>query len=343
MSTHLKHTKASFDALWSATILRAAGFTAAALTLVTLGAMAQGVAEPAPASTALAPAAPVTGLPGWMVLIPVLVPMVIAGLKGVVPSIPRLWLPILAPVLGAAMEVLTNWQFSSGTLAAAVAGAAGVGLREIVDQLRTRARAEITRESSLPLLVVAGMCGAACLAGCTTARQYAREFDPTTGKPTREVGSAIVTTGNGSQAVKAMNASSGGKYAKVGTEEASQQQNSAAMISELVAGLRVVGSVFAGGVPGAGAAQSVAAQSPGGLPAVAAPAGAAAAAPVARATPTVVIDRTGFPAWYPDEYFMPGEGTWKTNALGGLTHCVGGSCYYYAPPAVAATNGAPAN
>ncbi len=69
-------------------------------------------------------------------LIPVLVPVLLAVGKLFVPKIPRLWLPILAPILGAAIELLTSGALTTNTAWAAVLGSAGVGLREIVDQMR---------------------------------------------------------------------------------------------------------------------------------------------------------------------------------------------------------------
>jgi hypothetical protein len=74
------------------------------------------------------------GLP----LIAVLVPIVIAAFKALIPRIPTWALPLIAPLLGAggdvAIGVLAGVE-SSG-LAGALAGLAGVGVREVVDQAR---------------------------------------------------------------------------------------------------------------------------------------------------------------------------------------------------------------
>jgi hypothetical protein len=75
----------------------------------------------------------------WLIVIPAAVPLVIAVVKVLVPKVPKTWLPILAPVLGALAEFLVTGTFDQGTLLGAIAGSAGVGLREIVDQLRKRA------------------------------------------------------------------------------------------------------------------------------------------------------------------------------------------------------------
>ena len=65
------------------------------------------------------------------------VPLVIAGLKKVMPVLPKLLWPLLAPLLG----VLADWVlFKSGQIPAsswmlgAMLGSAGVGLREVAKQ-----------------------------------------------------------------------------------------------------------------------------------------------------------------------------------------------------------------
>jgi hypothetical protein len=70
----------------------------------------------------------------WQTFIPLLVPVLIAWLKILVPKLPKKYLPVLAPVLGAVMDcVATGGQ--NPALAAAL-GSAGVGLREIYHQMR---------------------------------------------------------------------------------------------------------------------------------------------------------------------------------------------------------------
>jgi hypothetical protein len=74
------------------------------------------------------------GLP----LIAVLVPIIIAAFKNLLPKVPSWALPLLAPILGAAGDAVlallagvpvTGWQ-------GALAGLAGVGVREVVDQAK---------------------------------------------------------------------------------------------------------------------------------------------------------------------------------------------------------------
>lgn len=66
------------------------------------------------------------------------VPLLIAAFKKLLPKIPVYLLPIIAPILGAlgdfALSALAG--VPSGGLGGALAGLAGVGVREIVDQLK---------------------------------------------------------------------------------------------------------------------------------------------------------------------------------------------------------------
>lgn len=74
----------------------------------------------------------------WQLLIPVIVPMIIAGLKAVIPKLPTRLIPFLAPVLGALIDVLLNLADLGGGmgLLGAIFGSAGVGVREKIDQAR---------------------------------------------------------------------------------------------------------------------------------------------------------------------------------------------------------------
>lgn len=77
-----------------------------------------------------------------LILIPLVVPLVVAVVKFVLPKLPVWTLPILAPALGALVDYLTT--LATGTAAspvlAAVFGSAGVGLREIIDQVKQASR-----------------------------------------------------------------------------------------------------------------------------------------------------------------------------------------------------------
>jgi hypothetical protein len=120
------------------------------------------VATPVDPATLTAPAAP--ALPPTALLITVLVPLVIAGLKKLFPQLPAGSLPVIAPILGGLLEYgLGQLGLNAGgTVAGAVAGGAGVGLREIVKQNSGKA----------PPGSVAMLCGLGSLlflgAGCTS-------------------------------------------------------------------------------------------------------------------------------------------------------------------------------
>ena len=73
----------------------------------------------------------------WNTLVVAVVPIIIAGIKKVLPKIPSLVWPIGAAVLG----VASNWLLwkagalpTSSMALGALCGAAGVGVREIADQ-----------------------------------------------------------------------------------------------------------------------------------------------------------------------------------------------------------------
>lgn len=82
------------------------------------------------------------------------VPPTIAALKGLVPSIPKHWLPVIAPVLASLADGAAQLCGAStlGPVAAALLGSAGVGLREVYDQAKKRM--ESRRAPSVPLSVI---------------------------------------------------------------------------------------------------------------------------------------------------------------------------------------------
>lgn len=69
---------------------------------------------------------------------PVIVPLIIAGVKKILPSIPTWLIPVMTPFLGASVDVLNHFATGSSTnlLLSALLGLAGVGVREVVDQLK---------------------------------------------------------------------------------------------------------------------------------------------------------------------------------------------------------------
>ena len=77
----------------------------------------------------------------WTLLIPVLVPILIAGAKMGLGFLPGWILPILAPILGGALDAGIAWAtgHAANPVAGAILGSAGVGLRELVDQVKQKA------------------------------------------------------------------------------------------------------------------------------------------------------------------------------------------------------------
>lgn len=73
-----------------------------------------------------------------LIVIPLIVPIVVAMAKFFIPKLPGWTLPIIAPALGALIDYLTTRATGAAAspLIAAALGSAGVGLREIVDQLK---------------------------------------------------------------------------------------------------------------------------------------------------------------------------------------------------------------
>ena len=72
----------------------------------------------------------------WVWGIALVTPLIVAGVKKVVPKIPKLLIPITTPFIGIGLGALLNWLQKSnlGWVDMAQAGALAVFVREIVDQ-----------------------------------------------------------------------------------------------------------------------------------------------------------------------------------------------------------------
>lgn len=68
----------------------------------------------------------------------IVVPLVVSGLRLLIPNLPKWLLPIGAAILGVGADLLTQFAAgaSLGMIPGALLGLAGVGIREIVDQLK---------------------------------------------------------------------------------------------------------------------------------------------------------------------------------------------------------------
>jgi hypothetical protein len=118
--------------------IRTITFWSVIMLLGLFGAYAADVATAA--GTATATPAPTATNTLILTLIPVLVPLIVALAKWGVPKLPTWILPILAPALGAALDYLSTLATGSAANPAvgALLGSAGVGLREVVDQVKGR-------------------------------------------------------------------------------------------------------------------------------------------------------------------------------------------------------------
>lgn len=76
------------------------------------------------------------GILTW--LIPVLVPLILAGIKKLIPVLPTWVIPILAPGLGLGIEYVNHFAtgHAANVLLSVALGAAGVGLREVKEAIK---------------------------------------------------------------------------------------------------------------------------------------------------------------------------------------------------------------
>jgi len=72
-----------------------------------------------------------------VMIIPLVVPILIGQLKKFIPTVPSVYLPILAPILGALADLALQSAgvHTSGMVSGALLGSAGVGLRELANQI----------------------------------------------------------------------------------------------------------------------------------------------------------------------------------------------------------------
>ena len=85
------------------------------------------------------------------VVLAIFIPVVLAAVKLGLDRIPGKWLPVVAPLMGATVEALIALAQGQtpNPVVGLLAGSAGVGLREVVDQWR-RAAAEKRMAGELP-------------------------------------------------------------------------------------------------------------------------------------------------------------------------------------------------
>jgi hypothetical protein len=104
-----------------------------------------------------------TGFSGWEMMIPLLVPVVLAGVKGYWTNVPPWVLPWAAPVVGLLADYLLNLSgltAQANPMLGLFLGKAGTGLREIVDQTKQRAM-QVPAAGLLVGLLALGVSGCA--------------------------------------------------------------------------------------------------------------------------------------------------------------------------------------
>lgn len=122
------------------TLRKIAVIVLVAVAMVTWSLVAMAQATNAPAGGTGGSTAPITDpTPLWNALIAVLVPVAVWGIKKIIPRIP----PVLLPIGATALGVLSNYLLTvahalphTSLMLGALAGAAGVGVREITDQVK---------------------------------------------------------------------------------------------------------------------------------------------------------------------------------------------------------------
>lgn len=138
-----------------------------------------------------------TGVALAMIVIPLLVPILVAIAKYFMPKLPGWTLPILASLLGAVIDFISSKLGGPGVgpLLGLILGAAGVGAREILDQLKqTKAAATGTAVGVLAFalllfgsLVPLGM-------GCAGKLAPGGDYSPGTTSLSTNASTGVITT-----------------------------------------------------------------------------------------------------------------------------------------------------
>lgn len=70
-------------------------------------------------------------------LIPVLTPLLVMGVRAFLPKVPSKFYPLIAALVGVALDLVAHYSLGTtlSPLAGFALGLAGVGLREVKDQL----------------------------------------------------------------------------------------------------------------------------------------------------------------------------------------------------------------
>lgn len=101
----------------------------------------------------------------YLLLVTILSPIITAYIKQLLPQIPSKWIPLIAPALGGLAEAATRLSIGTDLPegVGVAAGAAGVAVREVVDQWRKSGIDRLNGAGLALALVFAGT----LLSGCT--------------------------------------------------------------------------------------------------------------------------------------------------------------------------------
>lgn len=111
----------------------------------------------------------------------VAIPAVVSLLRSWLPTLPKAWLPRVAILLGAGVDLLASSSFGQGTAMGAICGAAAIGLREVVHETKKQITTPL-----LPLLLCLALLP---IVGCARfgTKQTDYSYDPTTGQLIRAI------------------------------------------------------------------------------------------------------------------------------------------------------------
>jgi hypothetical protein len=181
-------------------------------------------------------------------LLMALTPLVLACLKLLVPRVPKLFLPLLAPVVGVGLDYVMGLAgaTTNGTLAAAVYSASGVWLREVYDQVKKAGTDGLAPSGKFGLWALCAGLAGCLLMGCSSVTQSATRTEMgADGKP-------IVTTGKttlrtviqSSQNVDKIRLSNG-KTISFGASGVDQQSEASKTIDAMTAMAIALGEMYA--------------------------------------------------------------------------------------------------
>lgn len=190
-------------------------------------------------------------------LLVALTPLVLQVFKLLVPSIPKVFLPLLAPVVGVLLDLVMKkaGMASDGTVAAAVFGGLGTWLREVLDQSRKVTTDGLVTAGGASKLLIFGL-GASLLIGCAHSNQTITSQEMSTNGTilTSTTKSRVGTVFQSSQTIEKVRASNG-KTQSIGASGMDQKSEASVFVDamgksmEAMAGLALKAYTAQAGLP----------------------------------------------------------------------------------------------